>query len=148
RRHGRALHPRPERRREPVPLRARHRAGELVPRGRGLRARGLPLAPDAVRATLPNRRPERRSLGRPPLPDPVAGNGRARRLANRASTTNAAAAIAIAASAESVRFIDLLTSWLTPSAVRIPPSTARLAYRAALARPRAARSASPQLRAP
>src|SRR5205809_3369308 len=41
---SRALHPRRERRREPVPLRAPHRARELVPRGRGLRAGRVPLA--------------------------------------------------------------------------------------------------------
>ena len=33
-----------QRRRQPVPLRARDRPGELVPRGRRLRARRLPLA--------------------------------------------------------------------------------------------------------
>ena len=35
-----------------VPLRARRRSGVVVPRGRGLRARGLPLAPGGPAATV------------------------------------------------------------------------------------------------
>src|SRR5205809_3989449 len=89
---SRALHPRRERRREPVPLRAPHRARELVPRGRGLRAGRVPLASRLGAAPVAHRRPEHRPLERAALPDPLGRDGRARRLEDpgrRAATRTA-----------------------------------------------------------
>src|SRR5213076_1887956 len=77
------LHCRPQRRRQPLPLLARDRARKLVPRGRGLRAGGVPLARLLTAAAVAYRRRERRPVGGPALPDPLARNGRARRLADR-----------------------------------------------------------------
>ena len=52
----------------------------LVPRGRGLRARRLPLAPVGAAAPLPDRRREHRSLGGKAVPDLLRARGRARSL--------------------------------------------------------------------
>src|SRR5438094_1573937 len=82
RRHGRALHSRPQRGSQPIPLRARDRARELVPRRRRLRAGRLPLARLVGAAPLAHRRREHRPLAGPALPDPLAGDRRARRLAD------------------------------------------------------------------
>ena len=53
----------------PVPLRARRRPGDLVPRGRRLRARRLPLAPLVAAAPVAHRRREHRALGGAAVPD-------------------------------------------------------------------------------
>ena len=65
RRRRRALRPGPQRRGLAVPLRAGRRPRDVVPRGRGLRARGLPLAPVVPAAALADGRRERRPLGGP-----------------------------------------------------------------------------------
>ena len=52
-------------------------AGDVVPRGRGLRARRLPLAPDRRRAVA-HRRREHRALGGQAVSDPVARTGELR----------------------------------------------------------------------
>ena len=57
-------------------------ARDLVPRGRGLRARGLPLARLLPAAALAHRRREHRALGGPALPHLHGAHRRARRLAD------------------------------------------------------------------
>ena len=83
RRRRRALRARPQRRRVAVPLRARRAAGDVVPRGRGLRARRLPLAPLLAAAPVAHRRREHRPLAGQALPDPLARHRHARRLDDR-----------------------------------------------------------------
>ena len=57
-------------------------ARDVVPRGRGLRARRLPLAPLLAAAPFPHRRRERRALGRSAVPHLHGAHRRARRLAH------------------------------------------------------------------
>ena len=59
-----------------------HDPDGLLPRGRGLRARRLPLAPDRQGRALPHRRREHRPLGGQAVPDPVAPDRRAPCLAD------------------------------------------------------------------
>ena len=54
----------------------------LLPRGRGLRARRLPLAPHRQGRAVAHRRREHRALGGQAVPDPVAPDRRAPRLAH------------------------------------------------------------------
>src|SRR5262249_39426047 len=80
----RALPPGDQRDAEPVPLPASaDRPEPLLPRGRGLRARGLPLAPLLARAPFADRRREHRPVGGEALPDPVAAHGRPERIPDR-----------------------------------------------------------------
>ena len=62
----------------------------LVPRGRGVRARRLPLAPLLPAAPVAHGRRERRPLARAAVPDPQPGAGRARRLADHGGRHRAA----------------------------------------------------------
>src|SRR4249919_107724 len=64
----------------------------MVPRGRGLRARGVPLTPLRATAPVPDGRRERRPLGRPPVPHLYGSYGRARSLADRGRRHRAALA--------------------------------------------------------
>ena len=57
-------------------------AGDMVPRGRGLRARRLPLAPLLAAAPVTDRRRERRAVGRAAVPHLHGAHRRARRLAH------------------------------------------------------------------
>src|SRR4051794_318407 len=63
-----------------VSLRARAVTGALVPRGRGLRAGGLPLAPLLPAAALAHRRREHRPLGGQAVPHLLREGRRSRRL--------------------------------------------------------------------
>src|SRR6266545_3168589 len=83
RRPRRSLRAGAERRCVPVPLQARNGARGLVPRGRGLRAGRLPLAPRLASEALARGSRARRPLGLPALADPADGYPRARRLAAR-----------------------------------------------------------------
>src|SRR5205085_11752769 len=89
---GRALRAGPQRCRLAVPLRARGRSGSLVSRGRGLRARGRPLARLGPAAPLPHGRRERRALAGPRVPHLLGGWRRARRLDDRRRLDRAAPA--------------------------------------------------------
>ena len=86
RRRRRALRPRPQPPRLAVPLRARDRPRGLVPRGRGLRARRLPLAPRDRAAPLAHRPRAVGPLGRQAVPDLRPRVRRAPRLAHHAAT--------------------------------------------------------------
>ena len=83
RRRSGALLPRPQSSGQPVPLRARDRSRGLVPGGRRLRARRLPLAPVEPAAPVANRRRGDRALGRQAVRDPLAQERRAGRLDDR-----------------------------------------------------------------
>ena len=82
----------PQRRRVAVPLRARGRSRALVPRGRGLRARGRPLARLGAAAPVAHRRRERRPLAGPAVPHLLGRARRARRLDDRERRDRAARA--------------------------------------------------------
>src|SRR5262249_42190554 len=87
RRRRRAVSPRCQRGGEPVSLPAPARlAGRLLPRGRRLRARRLPLPPHGQGRAFAHGRREHRPLGGEALPDPVAPDGRAPGLADRRGT--------------------------------------------------------------
>ena len=65
-------------------------ARDVVPRGRGLRARRLPLAPLVAAAAVAHRRREHRPLAGQAVPDPLARLRRARRLDDRGRADRAA----------------------------------------------------------
>ena len=69
--------------RQPLPLRAGDRSRGLVPRGRRLRARRLPLAPVEPAAALAHRRRVDRPLGRQAVRDPLPPHRRAGGLDDR-----------------------------------------------------------------
>ena len=73
-----ALRPRPQHARVAVPLPARGRSRHVVPRGRGLRAGRLPLAPGDRAAAVAHRHRERRPVGRQAVRDLFARARRAR----------------------------------------------------------------------
>src|SRR4029077_12986410 len=91
-RRRRAIRAWPQRRRVPLPLRARGRSRALVPRGRRLRARGRPLARLRAATALTHRRRERRPLARPCVRHLLGRRRRARGLDDRGRRDNAARA--------------------------------------------------------
>ena len=87
---GRAIRARTQRLRLALPLRARGAAGNVVSRGRRLRARRLPLAPLFPTASVAHGCGEHRALAGQAVPDPLARLRHARRLDDRGRPDRAA----------------------------------------------------------
>ena len=85
RRRRRAVRPVRQRGGEPLPLRAAapDPVARARSRGRGLRARRLPLAPDRLGEAVADRHRQHRPLGVAALPDPLAADRRAARVEGR-----------------------------------------------------------------